>query len=72
MFCFVRYFSVIGIDLVIKVNNNTLSKLQVLSFIYVSNCRRCPLPLKLTSFVVKVSKSCTLHPLALTKLIFFG
>ncbi|MFS7957096.1 hypothetical protein Hanom_Chr07g00662411 [Helianthus anomalus] len=27
---------------------------------FVSNCRWCPLPLKLTSFVLNVSKSCTL------------
>ncbi|MFS8015230.1 hypothetical protein Hanom_Chr15g01353901 [Helianthus anomalus] len=48
-----------------------LSKLQVLSFMFVSNCRRCPLPLNLTSFVLNVSKSCTLCPLALTQLDFF-
>ncbi|MFS7894607.1 hypothetical protein Hanom_Chr03g00262071 [Helianthus anomalus] len=41
------------------------SKLQVLSFMFVSNCRRCLLPLNLTSFVFNVSKSCTLCPLAL-------
>ncbi|MFS7908304.1 hypothetical protein Hanom_Chr01g00081591 [Helianthus anomalus] len=50
---------------------NIKSKLQVLSFMFVSNCRRCPLPLKLMSFVLNVSKSCTLCPLALTWLIFF-
>ncbi|MFS7947360.1 hypothetical protein Hanom_Chr06g00547401 [Helianthus anomalus] len=33
---------------------------------FVPNCRRCPLPLNLTSFVLNVSKSCTLCPLALT------
>ncbi|MFS7959713.1 hypothetical protein Hanom_Chr08g00694301 [Helianthus anomalus] len=38
---------------------------------FVSNCRRCPLPLKLMSFVLNVLKSCTLCPLALTWLIFF-
>ncbi|MFS7960502.1 hypothetical protein Hanom_Chr08g00703871 [Helianthus anomalus] len=35
------------------------SKLQVLSFMFVPNCRRCPLPLSLTSFVLNLSKSCT-------------
>ncbi|MFS7910322.1 hypothetical protein Hanom_Chr02g00104911 [Helianthus anomalus] len=38
---------------------------------FVSNCRRCPLPLNLTSFVLNVSKCCTLCPLALTRLDFF-
>ncbi|MFS8001964.1 hypothetical protein Hanom_Chr13g01196511 [Helianthus anomalus] len=47
-----------------------LSKLQVLSFIYVTNYRRCPLSLNLTSFVLNVSKSCTLCPLSLTQLTF--
>ncbi|MFS7911959.1 hypothetical protein Hanom_Chr02g00124151 [Helianthus anomalus] len=47
-----------------------LSKLQVLSFVFTSNCRRCPLPLKLIGFVLNVSKSCTLCPLSLTKFIF--
>ncbi|MFS7966720.1 hypothetical protein Hanom_Chr09g00777071 [Helianthus anomalus] len=42
------------------------SKLQALSFMYVPNCRRCPLTLKLTDFVLNVSKSCMLCPLALT------
>ncbi|MFS7968158.1 hypothetical protein Hanom_Chr09g00794191 [Helianthus anomalus] len=37
---------------------------------FVSNCRRCPLPLKLMSFILNVSKSFTLCPLALTKLFF--
>ncbi|MFS8026795.1 hypothetical protein Hanom_Chr16g01490891 [Helianthus anomalus] len=44
-------------------NKSFKSKLQVLSFMFVSNCRRCPLPLNLTSFVLNVSKSCTLCPL---------
>ncbi|MFS7900782.1 hypothetical protein Hanom_Chr00s138157g01818041 [Helianthus anomalus] len=44
-------------------------KLQVLSFMFVSNCKRYPLPLNLTSFVLNVSKSCTLCPLRLTQLI---
>ncbi|MFS7998347.1 hypothetical protein Hanom_Chr12g01152641 [Helianthus anomalus] len=38
---------------------------------FVPNCKRCPLPLNLTSFVLNVSKFCTLCPLALTQLIFF-
>ncbi|MFS7996176.1 hypothetical protein Hanom_Chr12g01126901 [Helianthus anomalus] len=47
-----------------------MSKLQVLSFMFVSNCRRCPLPLNLMIFVLNVSKSCTLCPLALTQSVF--
>ncbi|MFS7997242.1 hypothetical protein Hanom_Chr12g01139391 [Helianthus anomalus] len=47
-----------------------MSKLQVLSFMFVSNFRRCPLSLKLMSFVLNVSKSCTLCPLGQTQLIF--
>ncbi|MFS8032012.1 hypothetical protein Hanom_Chr17g01552611 [Helianthus anomalus] len=43
-----------------------MSKLQVLSFMFTSNCRRCPLRLKLTGFVHNVSKSCTVCPLSLT------
>ncbi|MFS7915949.1 hypothetical protein Hanom_Chr02g00171381 [Helianthus anomalus] len=46
------------------------SKLQVLSFMFVSNFRCCPLPLKLTS-VLNVPKSCKLYPLDQTQLIFF-
>ncbi|MFS7928931.1 hypothetical protein Hanom_Chr04g00326571 [Helianthus anomalus] len=38
---------------------------------FVSNCRRCPLPLNLMSFVLNVSKSCMLFPLSLTQLVFF-
>ncbi|MFS7972521.1 hypothetical protein Hanom_Chr09g00845831 [Helianthus anomalus] len=45
---------------------NPKSKLQVLSFIYVPNCRRCTLISKLTGFVLNVLKSCTLCPLTLT------
>ncbi|MFS8013433.1 hypothetical protein Hanom_Chr14g01332911 [Helianthus anomalus] len=48
-----------------------MSKLQVLSFMFVQNCRRCPLSLKLMSFVLNVCKSCTLCPLGQTQLIFF-
>ncbi|MFS8005979.1 hypothetical protein Hanom_Chr13g01243821 [Helianthus anomalus] len=48
-----------------------LSKLQVLSFMFTPNCRRCPLSLKLTGFVLNVSKSCTMCPLSLTQFIFF-
>ncbi|MFS7931457.1 hypothetical protein Hanom_Chr04g00356201 [Helianthus anomalus] len=45
-------------------HNSLKSKLQVLSFMIVPNCRRCPFPLNLKSFVLSVSKSYTLHPLA--------
>ncbi|MFS8019831.1 hypothetical protein Hanom_Chr15g01408271 [Helianthus anomalus] len=48
-----------------------MSKLQVLSFMFATNFRRCPLPLKLMSFVLNVSKSCMLCPLGQTQLIFF-
>ncbi|MFS7994083.1 hypothetical protein Hanom_Chr12g01101691 [Helianthus anomalus] len=34
---------------------------------FVPNCRRCPLSLNLKSFVLNVSKSCTLCPLDLTQ-----
>ncbi|MFS7919965.1 hypothetical protein Hanom_Chr03g00218801 [Helianthus anomalus] len=37
---------------------------------FVSNFRRCPLPLKLMSFVLNISKSCTLCPLGQTQLDF--
>ncbi|MFS7974921.1 hypothetical protein Hanom_Chr10g00874461 [Helianthus anomalus] len=37
---------------------------------FVPNFRRCPLPLILMSFVLNVSKSCTLCPLRQTQLIF--
>ncbi|KAJ0846699.1 hypothetical protein HanRHA438_Chr15g0727891 [Helianthus annuus] len=46
------------------------SKLQVLSFIFTLFCRRCPLAQKLTSFVLNVSKFCTLYPLGQTQLDF--
>ncbi|MFS7970942.1 hypothetical protein Hanom_Chr09g00826821 [Helianthus anomalus] len=48
-----------------------MSKLQVLSFMFTSNCRRCPLAQKLTSFVLSVSKSYRLCPLGQTQLYFF-
>ncbi|MFS7964466.1 hypothetical protein Hanom_Chr08g00750711 [Helianthus anomalus] len=48
------------------------SKLQVLSFIFTPNFRRCPLSLKLMTFVLNVSKSCKLCPLTLTQLIIFA
>ncbi|MFS7994859.1 hypothetical protein Hanom_Chr12g01111061 [Helianthus anomalus] len=51
--------------------NKAKSKLQVLSFMFTSNYRRCSLPLKLTGFILYVTKSCMLRPLALTLLIFF-
>ncbi|MFS7960964.1 hypothetical protein Hanom_Chr08g00709241 [Helianthus anomalus] len=47
-----------------------MSKLQVLSFMFVPNFRRCPLPLNFMSFVLNVSKSCTLCPLRQTQLSF--
>ncbi|MFS8002235.1 hypothetical protein Hanom_Chr13g01199741 [Helianthus anomalus] len=40
-----------------------MSKLQVLFFMFVPNFRRCHLPLKLMTFVLYVTKSCTLCPL---------
>ncbi|MFS7939735.1 hypothetical protein Hanom_Chr05g00455401 [Helianthus anomalus] len=46
------------------------SSLQVLSFIFIPNFRRCHLPLKLMSFVLNVSKSYMLCPLAVTPLKF--
>ncbi|MFS7971120.1 hypothetical protein Hanom_Chr09g00828981 [Helianthus anomalus] len=48
-----------------------MSKLQVLFFMFVLNFRCCLLSLKLKSFVLNVSKSCTLCPLGQTQLIFF-
>ncbi|MFS8006698.1 hypothetical protein Hanom_Chr14g01252271 [Helianthus anomalus] len=48
------------------------NKLQVLTFMFVPNCRRCPLPLNLTSCVLNVSKSCTRYVLlTLTQSDFF-
>ncbi|MFS7969933.1 hypothetical protein Hanom_Chr09g00815041 [Helianthus anomalus] len=38
---------------------------------FTPNCRRCPLALKLTGFVLNVSKSCTVCPLSLTQFILF-
>ncbi|MFS7926701.1 hypothetical protein Hanom_Chr04g00300191 [Helianthus anomalus] len=46
------------------------SKLQVLSFMFTPNCRRCLLAQKLTSFVLNVTKSYTLCPLGQTQLDF--
>ncbi|MFS8021403.1 hypothetical protein Hanom_Chr16g01427001 [Helianthus anomalus] len=46
------------------------SELQILSFIYIPNCNRCPLPLKLMTFVLSVLKSYMFCPLNLTQLIF--
>ncbi|MFS8016607.1 hypothetical protein Hanom_Chr15g01370571 [Helianthus anomalus] len=37
---------------------------------FLPNFSRCPLPLKLMSFVLNISKSYTLYPLTLTKLFF--
>ncbi|MFS7938005.1 hypothetical protein Hanom_Chr05g00434461 [Helianthus anomalus] len=48
-----------------------MSKLQVLSFIYIPFCTRCPLAQNFTSYVLNVSKSCTVCPLSLTQLKFF-
>ncbi|MFS7990710.1 hypothetical protein Hanom_Chr11g01062121 [Helianthus anomalus] len=55
-----------------------MSKLQVLSFMFIPNYimfipnyRQCPSPLNLTTFVLNVSKYCTLCPLALTQSDFF-
>ncbi|MFS8011243.1 hypothetical protein Hanom_Chr14g01306661 [Helianthus anomalus] len=46
------------------------SEFQILSFIILVNFRQCPLSIKLTSLLLNVLKSCTLYPLALTKLDF--
>ncbi|MFS8003879.1 hypothetical protein Hanom_Chr13g01219041 [Helianthus anomalus] len=48
-----------------------MSKLQVLSFLFTLNYRRCSLPLKLTGFVLNVLKSCTICLLSLTQIVFF-
>ncbi|MFS7961810.1 hypothetical protein Hanom_Chr08g00719421 [Helianthus anomalus] len=48
-----------------------LSKLHVLSFMFVLNFRRFLLRLKLMIFVLNVSKSCTLCPLGQNQLIVF-
>ncbi|MFS7908901.1 hypothetical protein Hanom_Chr01g00088491 [Helianthus anomalus] len=46
-------------------------KLQVLSFMFTPNYRRSPLAQKLTSFVLYVSKSCTVCLVSLTQSDFF-
>ncbi|MFS8011515.1 hypothetical protein Hanom_Chr14g01310041 [Helianthus anomalus] len=51
-------------------SNFNLSKLQVLSFIFTSNCRRCPLAKKLTGGVLYVAKYCKFCPLGQTQLDF--
>ncbi|MFS7931673.1 hypothetical protein Hanom_Chr04g00358711 [Helianthus anomalus] len=38
---------------------------------FTPNCRHCPLPQKLTSFILNVLKSCTLCLLGQTQLDFF-
>ncbi|MFS7963639.1 hypothetical protein Hanom_Chr08g00740701 [Helianthus anomalus] len=43
-----------------------MSKLQVLSFMFTSNCRRCPFSQNFTSGVLYLSKSCTFCPLSQT------
>ncbi|MFS7942208.1 hypothetical protein Hanom_Chr06g00485581 [Helianthus anomalus] len=48
------------------------SKLQVLSFMFTPNCRRCPLFQKFTGGVLNLLKSCTLCPLGQTQLEFFS
>ncbi|MFS7996463.1 hypothetical protein Hanom_Chr12g01130291 [Helianthus anomalus] len=35
-----------------------MSKLQVLSFVFTSNCRRCPFGQKLTGDILNLLKSC--------------
>ncbi|MFS7998245.1 hypothetical protein Hanom_Chr12g01151431 [Helianthus anomalus] len=47
------------------------SEFQELSFIFIPNFRRCPLSLKLMSFVLYVSKCSTICPFVLTQLVFF-
>ncbi|MFS7940795.1 hypothetical protein Hanom_Chr05g00468561 [Helianthus anomalus] len=47
-----------------------MNKLQVLSFMFTSNFRRCPLGQTLTGVVLYVSKSCTFCPLDQTQLEF--
>ncbi|MFS7988725.1 hypothetical protein Hanom_Chr11g01038251 [Helianthus anomalus] len=47
-----------------------MSKLQVLSFMFTSNFRRCPFSQKLTGVVLYLSKSCTFCPLCQTQLEF--
>ncbi|MFS8020854.1 hypothetical protein Hanom_Chr16g01420661 [Helianthus anomalus] len=45
-----------------------MSKLQVLSFLFTSNLRRCPFGQKLTGVVLYLSKPCTFCPLGQTQL----
>ncbi|MFS7902620.1 hypothetical protein Hanom_Chr01g00013401 [Helianthus anomalus] len=47
-----------------------MSKLQILSFMFTSNFRRCPLAQKLTCGVLYHSKSCTFCPLGQNQLDF--
>ncbi|KAJ0521866.1 hypothetical protein HanIR_Chr10g0475941 [Helianthus annuus] len=53
-----------------KISNNKLTEFQGLSFIFIPIFRRCPLCLKLTSFVLYVFISYTFCPLGLTQLVF--
>ncbi|MFS7907712.1 hypothetical protein Hanom_Chr01g00074551 [Helianthus anomalus] len=46
--------------------HNIKSKLQVLSFMFTSNFRRCPFGQKFTGGVLYLSKSCTFCPLGQT------
>ncbi|MFS8025149.1 hypothetical protein Hanom_Chr16g01471521 [Helianthus anomalus] len=46
------------------------SKLQVLSFMFTSNFRRCPFGQKFTGGVLYLPKSCTFCPLDQTQLDF--
>ncbi|KAJ0434103.1 hypothetical protein HanIR_Chr17g0877671 [Helianthus annuus] len=43
-----------------------MSKLQVLSFMFKSNCRRCPFSQKFTGGVLNLPKSCTFCTLGQT------
>ncbi|MFS8021831.1 hypothetical protein Hanom_Chr16g01432111 [Helianthus anomalus] len=45
-----------------------MSKLQVLSFMFTPNCRRCSFGQKFTGGVLNLSKSCTLCHLGQTQL----
>ncbi|KAF5808424.1 hypothetical protein HanXRQr2_Chr04g0145221 [Helianthus annuus] len=49
----------------------SLSKLQLLSFMFTSNFRRCPFCQNLAGGVLYLSKSCTFCPLDQTQLDFF-
>ncbi|MFS7994267.1 hypothetical protein Hanom_Chr12g01103841 [Helianthus anomalus] len=46
------------------------SKLQKLFFMFIPNFKDCPFSLRYMGFILYVYKSCTLHPLTLTKLSF--